>query len=387
MNHTIDVIAVIPARGGSKGVPGKNVAPVGGVPLIGRTVAAALAAGNVDRVYVSTDDFDIAQAARAAGGSIIDRPAEIAGDTASSEAALLHALDVLESDGVRPRVLVFMQATSPFVNGGDVRAAVERVRDGDEDVVFSAIETYAFLWRKAPAGAEGVNHDHSFRPRRQDREPHYQETGAFYVLDAAGFRRAGFRFFGRVGIAEVDEATAIEIDTPRELQLCRLLAPALDEASPLAARALVTDFDGVHTEDLVTVDQDGRESVTVSRSDGMGIGLLKAAGVPVLILSKERNPVVSARATKLEMDVRQGVDDKAAVLRAWCEEQGLSLADVAYVGNDVNDAQCLGLVGWPVVVPDAHPHVLPLARVVLSTPGGRGAVREAADRILLALRN
>ena len=384
MSDVVEVVALIPARGGSKGVPGKNIARVGGVPLVARAVGAALAAGNVDRVYVTTDDASIAAAARDAGAEAIERPAQLAGDTASSEAALLHALEVLEGQGVRPRAVVFMQATSPFVEGADIRAAVQRVLDGDEDVVFSAIETYAFLWRKGDAGAEGVNHDHSFRPRRQDREPHFQETGAFYVMDAEGFRSAGFRFFGRVGIAEVDEATAIEIDTPGELEIARLLAPRLDTPVPLAAKALVTDFDGVHTEDLVAVDQEGRESVTVSRSDGMGIGLLRAAGVPVLILSKERNPVVGARGAKLGVEVRQGIDNKAVELRAWCERQGIALADVAYVGNDVNDAECLRLVGWPVVVPDAHPEVLPLARVVLSRAGGRGAVREVADRILLA---
>ncbi|WP_062305575.1 acylneuraminate cytidylyltransferase [Demequina subtropica] len=378
------VVAVIPARGGSKGVPGKNVAPVGGVPLIGRAIRAALAAGNVDRVYVSTDDAAIAAVAAAHGAAVVERPAEIAGDTASSEDALLHALDAITDGGQDPRILVFMQATSPFIDPTAIRDAVDRVREGEEDVVFSAFETYAFLWRRGEAGAEGVNHDHSFRPRRQDREPHYQETGAFYVLDVAGFRASRFRFFGRVGIAQVDAATAVEIDEPRELELSRALAPFLDAPEPIAAKALVMDFDGVHTEDLVTVDQDGKEAVTVSRSDGMGIGLLRAAGVPMLILSKERNPVVTARGAKLRVEVRQGIDDKVAVLHAWCEEQGLDPADVAYVGNDVNDAGPLAAVGWPVVVPDAHPAVAGLARIRLTTPGGRGALRELADRILAA---
>ncbi|WP_062467518.1 acylneuraminate cytidylyltransferase [Demequina maris] len=382
-----EVVAVIPARGGSKGVPGKNIAPVGGVPLIGRAIRAAFAAGNVDRVYVSTDDAVIGAAARAHGAEVIDRPAALASDTASSEDALLHALDVIAAGGAEPKVMVFMQATSPFIDPSAIRDAVARVRAGEEDVVFSAFETYAFLWRRADAGAEGVNHDHSFRPRRQDREPHYQETGAFYVIDVAGFRASRYRFFGRVGIAEVDAATAVEIDEPRELELSRALAPLVDTAEPIAAAALVMDFDGVHTEDLVTVDQDGKESVTVSRSDGMGIGRLRAAGVPMLILSKERNPVVSARGAKLGVEVRQGIDDKVEVLRDWCAANGLDLADVAFVGNDVNDAGCLELVGWPVVVPDAHPAVVGLARVRLSAPGGRGALRELADRMLAARRD
>jgi CMP-N-acetylneuraminic acid synthetase len=111
-----------------------------------------------------------------------------------------------------------------------------RVLEGDEDVVFSAVETYAFLWAQVDVGgvgvvATGVNHDPSFRPRRQDREPHYRETGAFYVMRTTGFRAAGFRFFGRVGIAEVGELGSIEIDTPEELQLANAIAALLEPAT------------------------------------------------------------------------------------------------------------------------------------------------------------
>src|SRR5689334_2240060 len=137
------VVAVIPARGGSKGVPGKNVAPVGGVPLVARAVRAALAAGIAD-VRVSTDDAAIAAAAEAASARVIERPAAIAGDTASSESALLHALDVLAAEGVEPTALAFLQATSPFIEPAPLARAVRRVLDGEADSVLSAFETYAF---------------------------------------------------------------------------------------------------------------------------------------------------------------------------------------------------------------------------------------------------
>jgi len=106
----------------------------------------------------------------------------------------------------------------------------------------------------------------------------------------------------------------------------------------------------------------------------------------VLILSTETNSVVAARARKLRVDVRQGIDDKAAVLREWASAAGVPLARVAYVGNDVNDLSCLELVGWPVAVPEAHPSVRAAARVILTRTGGHGAVRELADRVLLARR-
>jgi YrbI family 3-deoxy-D-manno-octulosonate 8-phosphate phosphatase len=379
-----EVVAVIPARGGSKGVPGKNLRRVGGVPLIGRAVAAARNAGRVDRVVVSTDDDEIAAVAREWGAEVVDRPADLAGDAASSESALLHALDVLRARAVETSILVFIQATSPFVDPADLDDAIGRVAAGSEDVVFSAVESWGFLWRHGADGMRGINHDPARRPRRQDRAPEYLETGAFYVLDAAGFRVARHRFFGSTGVALVEQRHALEIDTAEQLRLANAIAPLVTPAATLDADALVTDFDGVHTDDSVLVGQDGSEFVTVTRGDGMGISLLRQAGVPVLILSTETNAVVGARAAKLGVEVRQGVADKAAVLRAWTHARSLDLDRVAYLGNDINDLPCLDLVGWPIAVPDAHPRVLAAARLVLGNPGGRGAVREVAERILAA---
>jgi YrbI family 3-deoxy-D-manno-octulosonate 8-phosphate phosphatase len=204
-------------------------------------------------------------------------------------------------------------------------------------------------------------------------------------MDVAGFRRAEHRFFGRVGIAVVPEHSAIEIDTEQQLAMSSALAALVAPAAPLDVDAIVTDFDGVHTDDHAFVDQDGHEFVSVSREDGMGVSLLKKAGVPLLILSTETNPVVNARATKLGVDVIQGLSDKAGALAAWADRTGVDLNRVAYLGNDVNDLGCFDLVGWPVAVPDAHPRVLASARVVLSRPGGDGAVRELAERVLQSI--
>lgn len=391
-----EVVAVIPARGGSKGVPRKNVRRVGGIPLIGRAIAAARAAGRIDRVLVSTDDPEIAATAAEWGAEVIDRPAELSGDTASSEAALLHALDTLQGRGIDVAVLAFLQATSPFIDPRDLDTAVALVQNRAHDSVFSACETYGFLWAPGADGtASGVNHDAAHRPRRQDRDPHFLETGAFYVMDAAGFRTARHRFFGRIGLVEVAERTAIEIDTEEQLALAQATASLID-GTPLGASpdgrgidvdAVVTDFDGVHTDDRVQVDAAGSEHVRVSRADGMGVALLRRAGIPVLILSSETNPVVTARAEKLRVEVQQGVGQKAPALRAWAEARGIPLSRIAYIGNDVNDLDCLEIVGWPVAVPDAHPLVLAAARTTVERPGGSGAVRDLADRVLSAHAN
>lgn len=382
---TAQTIAIIPARGGSKGVPGKNVARVGGIPLVARAVRAALTSGAIDLVVVSTDDAAIADAARAAGARVVDRPADISGDQASSESALLHALDTLAAEGITPRVTAFLQATSPFIPAAALGEAVALVRGGRADSVFSARESYEFVWRRDAAGAaSALGHDAAHRPRRQDRDPHYVETGAFYVFTTDGFREARHRFFGRTEIVEVPEESAIEIDDPAQLRTAQTLAHLLEPAEPLAARVVVTDFDGVHTDDSAWVDAAGTEHVRVSRSDGMGVALLRRAGVPVLILSTEQNAVVRARAEKLQVEVIHGVDDKATVLRQWATDRGIDLAETAYLGNDVNDLPAMALVGWPVAVADARPEVVAAARVVLTRPGGAGAVRELADRVLAA---
>ena len=384
-------VAIIPARGGSKGVPGKNLRRVGGVPLVERAVRAASAASGVDLVVVSTDDDAIAAVAEGAGARVVARPAELSGDTASSESALLHALDVLEAEGARVGTVVFVQATSPFIPSEGIAEAVDQIVSGRFDSVFSAYETYGFLWRRNAEGrAAAINHDAAHRPRRQDREPHYLETGAFYAFDAVGFRRFRHRFFGQVGIVEVPEGSAVEIDDDQQLALAEALAAASavpgcappEDSARITASVLVTDFDGVHTDDTATVDSEGRESVRVSREDGMGVSRLRRAGIPMLILSTEQNPVVARRAEKLQVPVLHGIDDKASALAAWAAEHGIRLPDIAYVGNDVNDLGALSIVGWPIAVANAHPRVKAAARVVLSRRGGEGAVREVIERML-----
>jgi len=380
-------VAVIPARGGSQGVKGKNLVPIGGIPLVVRAVVAARESEAFDRVFVTTDHEGIAAAATEAGATAIQRPADLATGEASSESALLHAAPLIEEMiGAPPAVLGFLQATSPFIAPAALASAVERVRSGEVDSLFSAVAVHEFLWRITEAGARGVNHDYRSRPRRQDREQEFRETGAFYVMAWDGFLEHRHRFFGRVGLEEVEPATAIEIDEPADVDLARALAHIVHPVSVAFPResvaAVVTDFDGVHTDDTVVVDQDGRESVRVNRGDGMGIAALVNAGIPFLILSKERNPVVNARAAKLGVEVLSGVDDKAAALTRWATDRGVALSAVVYVGNDVNDLPAMALVGIPVAVADAREEVARASRIVLSRGGGHGAIREIADLIL-----
>jgi 3-deoxy-D-manno-octulosonate 8-phosphate phosphatase (KDO 8-P phosphatase) len=159
------------------------------------------------------------------------------------------------------------------------------------------------------------------------------------------------------------------------------LRPLLEQV-----RLAVFDFDGVFTDNRVWVNERGEEALAFSRSDGLGLRRLDEVGVRSLIVSMEESPIVGARARKLRVDCVQGIADKLSVLRERATEAGVSLEQTAFIGNDINDAECLRAVGCPVVPADAWPEVRPLARWVLSRVGGSGCVREFCDGVWEAQR-
>lgn len=285
MTPTPTVLAVIPARGGSKGVPAKNLARVGGVPLVARAVRACLASPEVTDVVVTTDDPAIAAAAGAAGEALgedarlhcVQRPAAIAGDTATSEDAVLHALHTYESaaHGRKADVVLLVQCTSPFITREDIDGVATAVARDGADTAVTVAPFHGFVWRDGSAVEDdtyGVNHDKAVRPRRQDRPQDYLETGAAYAMDVEGFRTHRHRFFGHTALVRTDPARVLEVDDPHDLARARALAPLLDP-SPYPTRtdvdAVVLDFDGTQTDDRVLIDSDGREIVAVHRGDGL----------------------------------------------------------------------------------------------------------------------
>lgn len=383
---------IILARGGSVGVPMKNLQKVGGVSLVGRAVRAAVAAGQVGATYVSTDDPAIAAEAARHGARVIDRPAQISDATASSEAGWLHALAPIRADMPGLTRLVMLQCTSPFITATDIDGCLDAMAQKRADCALSVVEDHGFLWGVDADGfGVGQNHDHTIqRQRRQDLPPQYKESGAIYCVDVAAFERTGQRFCGTVALFRVDHPP-VEIDSPDDLALCQRIAAAPKLAAVprdrlARVKAVAMDFDGVHTDNLVMTHQDGTEAVSTSRGDGMGLSRLRSArGLPMIIVSKERNPVVLSRAKKLNIPVQNAVDDKIAALQAWLDGQGLDWSDLLYVGNDVNDAPAMERAGLAACPSDAHDDVLGLADWVLPHPGGQGALRAMCD-VLIATK-
>ena len=386
-----ETVAIIPARGGSKRIARKNLLTVAGIPLVGHSIRHALGARSVRRVFVTTEDPETAEVARRYGAEVIERPIELAGDHATSESALLHALDECErrlSSSVD--LVVFLQCTSPVRRPDDIDRAVEALQLGKADSLLSVSRNAGFIWEQKDGQLRSLSYDYRRRQRGQDLPSQFRENGSIYVFKPWVLREHNNRLGGRMTLYEMEYWSSFEIDTKEDAELCDwiLLRRAVEEESdwPPSIDLIVFDFDGVMTDNSVDVFEDGRESVVCSRADGLGIERLHAAGVRMLVLSTERNPVVTARCSKLQLPCQQDVGDKATFLAAYLEDNGLSSDRVLYVGNDVNDLDCLRSVGMPVVVADAHRDVLQAARLQLSHPGGRGAVRELADRVLRHLQ-
>lgn len=222
---TIGAVAIIPARGGSKGIVKKNLRPVGGTPLIVRTIKQAALAPGISQVIVSTDDADIADLALAHGAQVRIRPPSLAGDMASSESALVDTLDWLSTEkGVSASLTVMLQCTSPFLTWQDIETSIALLTEKNVDVVFSAHPWHGFLWEVSEQGeAIAINHDASFRKMRQELPPCYQENGALYVMKTAGLLQHQRRFFGKVHPHIMEKSRSIDIDEPEDLLLADFL--------------------------------------------------------------------------------------------------------------------------------------------------------------------
>lgn len=215
----MEILAIIPARGGSKGIPHKNIISLAGKPLLIHSVDAALKAKRVTRVVVSTDDPEIAAVAKKGGADVVERPPEISGDSASSELALLHTLSALkDKDGYEPDLVVFLQCTSPLTTSDDIDKTVEKLITAGADTALAVAPFHYFLWSENAEGeAQGINHDKSKRVMRQENKSQYIEAGAVYVMDTIGFKKHQHRFFGKTVMYTMDEERCFEIDEPVDL--------------------------------------------------------------------------------------------------------------------------------------------------------------------------
>lgn len=403
-----EVLAVIPARGGSKSIPRKNIQLLDGHPLIAYSIAAGQQAKLVTRVLVTTDDDEIADVARTYGADVpFVRPKHLAADDTVDYPVIKHCIDWLAAEeGYIPDIIVQLRPTSPLRPIGCVDMAVEILAanpnaDSIRGVIPSGQNPYK-MWRIQ----DGImipllQYDlpEPYNQPRQSLPNTYWQTGHIDAIRRDTITTGSLT--GKVILPlEIDPVFAIDIDKPLDLETAervigrvrdRIVMPHRQRSGEVrrdisGCKLLVLDFDGVLTDNSVVVSETGEESVICSRSDGFGIRKLKEAGIDVVILSTEKNPVVSARATKLGLDCYQGINNKLNALVSLANERHLPLSQIAFIGNDENDLECIREVGWGVAVKDAEPVVLNDADIVLERKGGQGAVREFCEMLTDKLR-
>ena len=403
-----DILALIPARGGSKGIPRKNIRSFAGYPLIAWSIAAAKQSELVTRVIVSTDDEEIAAVAREWGAETpFMRPAEFAQDKTTDLPVFEHALKWLEDvEGYRPDIVIQLRPTSPVRPHKMVDDAIRILLEHpDADCVRGVVpagQNPFKMWRFHGEGkplnplltVDGIAEP--YNAPRQILPPVYWQTGHIDAIRTATIAQKVSLTGDVIYPLVIDPKYTVDIDTlPDWAKYEALVYSGLEMVSPGASRRLmpetvkmiICDFDGVVTDNLVITDQDGRESVTASRSDSMHIKKLREMGVEVMILSSEPNPVVLARAKKMGVEAihNVGMQDKGRVMREVLAQKNVKAQNVVYVGNDLNDLPCFEIAGWSVAVADAYPEVIRAADHVLTKTGGHGAIRELCEIVLKQL--
>ncbi len=398
-----EVLAIIPARGGSKGIPRKNIKNFASHPLVAWSIAAAKQAGLVTRVIVSTDDEEIATVSRLHGAEVpFLRPADLATDLAVDYPLFKHALDWLkENEDYSPEIVVQLRPTSPIRPKGMVDQAVQTLfnhsdADSVRGVVPSGQNPYK-MWQiesdrlipllKVKGIAEPYNSP------RQNLPPTYWQTGHIDAIRTSTILEKKSLSGDLILPLMIEPAFTVDIDSLRDWSRAEWLVwhSGLDmvfpgkppRPFPKVVKMIVMDFDGVLTDNRVWVDENGKEAVAAYRSDSLGLALLRGrARIEPLVISKETNPVVTRRCQKMNIPVIQGIDQKAEALAKVLHERGIDPKQVIYIGNDVNDLECFPIVGYAIAPADAEKEVLMSADLVLSRRGGQGAVREVCDMLM-----
>jgi len=400
-----EILALIPARGGSKGIPRKNIRLFTGYPLIAWSIAAAKQSELVTRIIVSTDDEEIAAVAREWGAETpFLRPAEFAQDKTTDLPVFEHALKWLEDvEGYRPDVVVQLRPTSPIRPRTMLDDAIRILLDhADADCVrgvVPAAQNPFKMWRFNGDGkplnpllkVDGILEP--YNAPRQILPPVYWQTGHIDAIRTSTITQKNSLTGDVIYPLLIDPKYTVDIDTPADwAKYEALVYSGLEMVSPGKSRRampktiklIICDFDGVVTDNLVITDQDGRESVVASRSDSMHIKKLREMGIELMILSSEANPVVMARAKKMGVEAihNVGMQAKGLVMREVLEQKNVKAENVVYLGNDLNDLPCFEVAGWSVAVADAYPEVIRAADYVLTKTGGHGAIRELCELIL-----
>lgn len=377
-------IAFIPVRGGSKSIPLKNIKELNGKPLVYWVVKAASESSHIDKIYVSTDSGLIRSTVEGFGlpkVCVVDRSAESACDSASTESAMLEFAEKNVFDNI-----VLIQATSPLLKAEDIDGGFEVFEQPNCDSVLSVVRQYRFIWKEEPGEtAYAVNYDIFNRPRRQDYDGYLMENGAFYITSRDLLLKSRNRISGRIKTYEMPEDTAFEIDEPNDWIIISQLMKkrCISSKNIPKIRMLLTDCDGCLTDGGMYYSEMGDELKKFNTRDGMGVAMLREKGIITGIVTGENVELNRRRAEKLHIDeLHMGITDKLAVVNALSKKYSIPLDEIAYIGDDINDLPALQAVGLACCPKDAVEKVAESVDVITEHCGGCGVIREVAEYIL-----
>ena len=382
------VIAFIPVRGGSKSIPLKNIKPFCGKPLVCWNIEALEQCEEVDEIIVATDSDKIEETVTSQSykkTKVYRRSAENACDTASTESVMLeyiHYAQLPDDD-----IFMLVQATSPLTETVHFTEALDLYGKGEYDSILTCVRNYRFFWNE---DGTSMNYDYKNRPRRQNFSGMLMENGAFYINKVRNILESGNRLSGHIGIYEMPEYTATEIDEPDDwivlenLMRKHVLSKRKEVKKPI--KLFLCDVDGTLTDGGMYYSEKGDELKKFNTRDGMGFQLLREAGIKTGIITSEDTKIVENRAKKLKVDfLSQGKRNggKLAVAKEICEQLGITLDEVAYIGDDVNCVELLEAVGLKACPADACEEVKAITGIqIMTKKGGEGCVREFIELMI-----
>lgn len=381
-------IAFIPVRGGSKSIPLKNIKPFCGKPLVCWNIEALEACPQVDEIVVATDSDEIwntVENHHYIKTVLYRRSAENACDTASTESVMLEYIQNARLS--EDTVFMLVQATSPLTETRHFSEALQLYAKGEYDSIITCVRNYRFFWNE---DGTSINYDYMNRPRRQNFRGMLMENGAFYINKVKNILANGNRLGGRIGIYEMPECTATEIDEQDDWiileNLMRKHVLSKRKETKKNIKLFLCDVDGTLTDGGMYYSENGDELKKFNTRDGMGFQLLQERGIKTGIITSEDTHIVANRAKKLKVDfLYQGKRDggKLAAAKEICEKMGITLDKVAYIGDDVNCIELLNAVGTRACPVDACEEVKRIDGIlVMKTKGGYGCVREFIEEIL-----
>jgi N-acylneuraminate cytidylyltransferase len=383
-----NVIAFIPARGGSTSIPKKNIKHFCGHPLIFWNISELNKCKEVAEIWVATDSEEITNTVLSFNISkvkIFHRSKENAQDHSSTESVMLEFLEKNDFSG--DTIFILSQATSPFTLQSDYQEGISTLSDQKYDSVLSVVRKKSFYWNE---NGTPINYDYTKRPRRQDFKGALQENGAFYISTVENIKRNLNRLSGKIGLVEMPDYSTIELDEKEDWAIAshymkRYILCQKNVENKI--KLFISDVDGVMTDAGMYYSEQGDELKKFNTRDGMGFELLRNAGIKTAIITTEKTRIVEERAKKLNIDyVNQGLKNKGKLMaiQEICQIEKIELSNVAYIGDDINCIEALNHVGLAACPADAQTRIKEIPGIIiLQKKGGEGVVREFIEDYIL----